>query len=305
MIDLTQRGKAQAQGLPHVQGVLDAVVVGASCSSLANTIMLEAIGANVAAFDMEPVAGGNWSTKRYENVTLHHPAFMIQLPMFPVPSEGYPDYLTGRDVTWYFGSAVEQLRLPFFGGVKVLGNTYNEKTKSSSVRIQDVETSKEAVLEAKNIVISMGFLVSGDNPKFPDMTDQHLFKGPLQHTTEYRTPEPYNDKEIVMVGSGNSAHDVAQNLALGGAKSVTILQRSPAVLLDLHVIIPILPMRYGGHIRVETVDFLETALPISITRDMARGGLYMLIQSQENETPHLKAKATWSTGRLAHMSRIR
>lgn len=59
LISASQRGKPEAQGLPQVHGILDAVVIGASCSGLANTIMLDSIGANVAAFDTEPIAGGN------------------------------------------------------------------------------------------------------------------------------------------------------------------------------------------------------------------------------------------------------
>ncbi|KAE8452470.1 hypothetical protein EG329_000372 [Mollisiaceae sp. DMI_Dod_QoI] len=290
MVDASQRGKPHSQGLPCLQGVLDAVVIGASCSGLANTIMLDSIGVDVAAFDIEPVAGGNWSTKRYENVTLHHPAFMIQLPMFPVPSEGYPEYLTGRDLTRYFSTAIETLKLPVFAGVKVVSNTYNGETSLWTVRVQDVDTKKEVVLQAKNIVISTGFLVSPENPKFPIMTDQHLFKGLVQHTTEYRTPEPYKNKDVVIVGSGNSAHDVAHNLALSEAKSVTILQRSPTVLLDFEVIGPMVTMRYHGQTSIDTTDFLNTSMPTAVTRDLARGALAAIIESQANRYAAFKSK---------------
>ncbi|KAF8862908.1 FAD/NAD(P)-binding domain-containing protein [Acephala macrosclerotiorum] len=290
MIDASQRGKPQAHGLPRIEGVLDAIVIGASGSGISNTIMLDSIGANVAAFDIEPVAGGNWSTKRYENVCLHHPAFMIQLPMFPVPSEGYPDYLSGRDLTKYFATAIEKLKLPVFAGIKVVNNFFDEKTKLWSVRIQDVETGKEATLQAKNIVISNGFLVSHENPKYPDLKDQHLFKGPVEHTTVYRTPAPYKGKNVVIVGSGNSAHDVAHNLALSNAKSVTILQRSPTVLLDFNVIGPMVTTMYDGATPIDTADFLRASLPTAIERDMARGALASMIASQADRNAAFESK---------------
>ncbi|CZR57991.1 uncharacterized protein PAC_07881 [Phialocephala subalpina] len=276
MIDASQRGKPQAQGLPRVEGVLDAIVIGASSSGISNTIMLDSIGANVAAFDIEPAAGGNWSTKRYENICLHHPAFMIQLPMFPVPREGYPDYLSGRDLTKYFGAAIEKLKLPIFAGIKVVSNVFDEKTNLWNVTVQDVETNKEATLQAKNIVLSNGFLVSHENPKYPDLKDRHFFKGPVEHTTVYRTPGPYKGKDVVIVGSGNSAHDVAHNLALSNAKSVTILQRSPTVLLDFDVIGPMVTMMYDGATPIDTADFLRASLPAAIERDMARGALRLV-----------------------------
>ncbi|KUJ15493.1 FAD/NAD(P)-binding domain-containing protein [Mollisia scopiformis] len=291
LIDVSQRGKAHAQGLPRVQGVLDAIVIGASSSGLANTIMLDSIGANVAAFDIEPMAGGNWSTKRYENVRLHHPAVMIQLPMFPVPSEGYPEYLYGQDLTRYFGTAVEELKLPVFAGVKVLSNSFDEKTNLWTTKVQDVETKKEATLQARNIVISTGFLVSHENPKSPKLSDRQLFKGPIEHTTEYRTPAPYGNKDVLIIGSGNSAHDVAHNLALSPAvKTVTILQRSPTVLFDFDVIGPMVTMRWQGQTSVEVADFLDTGMPAAVTRDLARGALAAMIEAQAERCKEFESK---------------
>ena len=289
MVDASQRGKSHAQGLPRVEGVLDALVIGASCSGLANTIMLDSLGANVAAFDLEGVPGGVWSTKRYENLTLHHPAFMIQLPQFPVP-EGYPEYLTGTDITRYLSSAVEALKLPLFLGVKVLSNTFDAATGLWEVRVQDVETKEEAILKAKNVVVSTGFLMAQEYPKFPDVSDQHLFKGLVQHTIEFRTAQPYKEKDVVIVGSGTSAHDVARNLALGGAKSVTILQRSPTILLDFDIIGPMMAANYQGNNSIDRADFLESVLPLAIKRDMAKGGIAMLIQSQAERCAAFESK---------------
>ena len=318
LIDHSQRGHAHAQGLPRVNDILDAIVIGGSHSGIANTIMLDAIGAQVVAFELESVAGGNWVTQRYENVTLHHPAFMIQLPMFPVSSEEYPTYLNGSDLRHYYSAAVEKLQLPFFAGIEVVSNTYDFETQIWRVRINDVKTGHEAIIETRNIVISTGFIVSPSNPKFPALTNQNLFTGPVQHTTEYRTAEPYKDKDVVVVGSGNSAHDVAQNLSLNGAKTVTILQRSPTVLLDYDVISPLLTMRYSGAMSVDTADFLENSLPLGILRDMARGAVAMMIQGQAergdafeekgymvDRTPCLISRAYEERGRAFYMDHLK
>lgn len=290
LIETAQRGNPQAQGFPRIQGILDAVVIGTSGSGLANTIMLDSIGANVAAFDIEPTAGGNWTTKRYENVTIHHNNAMIGLPMFPVPKEGYPDYMTGTDLTRYYGSAIKELKLPVFAGIRVVGNNFDEKTKLWTVKLQEVDTGKEASLQAKNIIISNGFLVSPDNPKIPNLENRHLFKGPIQHTTQLPSSAPYKNKDVLIIGSGNSAHDVAKNLALGDAKSVTILQRSPTVLLDFEVIRPMLEMRFQGQTTVEVADFLETSLPIGVMRDMARGAISGMIAAQADRCAAFESK---------------
>lgn len=286
LIEPSQRGNPHAQGLPRLGGnaVLDAIIVGGSCTGIANAIQLDAAGANVAVFDAEPQAGGNWSTKRYENVTLHHPAFMIQLPRFPVP-EGYPKYLKGTDLTRYFSSAVEELGLPFFGGVAVLKNTWSEAEKIWTVQLKDVKTGKEMKLKAKNILLANGFLVGNDNPRVPKLKGRELFTGPVQHTAEYRNPTDYKGKRVLIVGVGNSAHDVAGNLASDpDVKSVTILQRSPTVLLDFATVAPILMIRYQGDIPVDTADFLQESLPVGMMRDMARGAIGMAIARAEDRS---------------------
>jgi putative flavoprotein involved in K+ transport len=290
LIPDSQRGMSKAQGLPKVQGVLDAIVIGASCSGIANTIMLDSIGVNVLAFETQPTAGGNWSSNGKEYVTLHHNALMISLPGFPVPTEGFPRYLSGPHFTRYMSSAVESLKLPVFCGIKVLGNSWDDRHQVWHVKVQEIESKKVSVYQTKNVVLSTGFLISPENPRFPTMAERHMFQGTVEHSSQYRTAEPHQGKDMVVVGSGNSAHDVARSLAMGNTKSVTMLQRSPTVLFTHEVISPIFEMRYQGELPVDTADFLQTALPTGIARDLTRGLVPMLMQAQDDFVSRLENK---------------
>ncbi|OHE91150.1 endoribonuclease L-PSP [Colletotrichum orchidophilum] len=291
-IEASQRGKPHAQGLPHLREegvVLDAVIVGGSCTGIANAIQLDAAGADVVVFDAEAQAGGNWSTQRYETVTLHHPAFMIQLPQFPVPAEGYPNFLTGLDLTRYFSAAVEELRLPFFAGVAVVSNAWSEADKVWTVRVKDVKTGEEMVVKARNVLLANGFIFDNEHPRVPELKGRELFHGPIQHTTAYRNPKDYKGKRVVVVGSGNSAHDVAGNLASDPeVESVTLLQRSPTVLLDFATIAPILTMRYQGDVPIDTADFLQESLPVGIMRDMGKAAIGAAVAATEARSKALE-----------------
>jgi cation diffusion facilitator CzcD-associated flavoprotein CzcO len=289
-IDSSQRGKASAQGLPNVSGVLDVVVIGGSSSGLANTIMLDSAGADVAVFDVELEAGGNWSTSRYSSVVLHHNNLMVQLPMFPIPSEGYPKYMGGRDLTRYMSAAVEHLKLPFFGGIQVVGSTWHEDAQYWAIDLKDIVSGNTSTIKAKNLVLSNGFLISKANPYIPSLEGREKFQGPVQHTSEYRDATLYKDLDVVVVGSGNSAHDVAKDLALNGAKSVTMLQRSPTTLFDFDVFSPIISMRYQGQMPVEAADFQENSLPLGVMRDMANGMVASLNQAMEPRHKLLEEK---------------
>ncbi|KAM0212634.1 hypothetical protein ACHAQI_004590 [Fusarium lateritium] len=290
LIDNSQRGKSSAQGLPNVSGILDVVVVGGSSNGLANTIMLDSIGADVAVFDVELEAGGNWSTSRYSSVVLHHNQMMVQLPMFPILSEGYPEYLGGRDLTRYLSAAVEQLKLPFFGGIQVAGNTWDENAQHWTIDLKDIQSGESSTIKAKNLVLSNGFLISKANPNIPRLDNREKFQGPVQHTSEYRDATLYKGLDVVVVGSGNSAHDVAKDLTLNGAKSVTMLQRSPTTLFDFDVFSPVVSMRYQGQMPVEAADFQENSLPLGVMRDMASGMVAALNQAMEPRHKLLEEK---------------
>ncbi|KAL4725838.1 hypothetical protein ACLX1H_006512 [Fusarium chlamydosporum] len=290
LIDSSQRGKASAQGLPKFNGVLDVVVIGGSSNGLANTIMLDSAGADVAVFDMELEAGGNWSTSRYSSVVLHHNNFMVQLPMFPIPSEGYPQYMGGKDLTRYMSTAVEQLKLPFFGGVQVVGSVWHDDAQYWSINLKDVQSGDTSTIQAKNLVLSNGFLISKENPYIPTLEGQEKFGGPVQHTSQYRDATLYKDLDVVVVGCGNSAHDVAKDLALNGAKSVTMLQRSPTTLFDFEVFSSVISMRYQGQMPVEAADFQENSLPMGVMRDMANGMVASLNQAMKPRHKLLEEK---------------
>lgn len=289
-IGSSQRGKPSAQGLPNVSGVLDAVVIGGSSSGLANTIMLDAAGADVAVFDVELEAGGNWSTSRYSSVVLHHNRSMVQLPMFPIPPDSYPEYMGGKDLTRYMSSAVEQLNLPFFGGIQVVGSAWHEDAQYWTINLKDIQSSNTSTIKAKNLILSNGFLISKANTYIPPLQGREKFQGPAQHTSEYRDATLYKDLDVIVVGSGNSAHDVAKDLALNGVKSVTILQRSPTTLLDFDIFISIVSMRYQGQMPVEAADFQENSLPLGIMRDMASGLMSSLSQTMEPRHKLLQEK---------------
>jgi putative flavoprotein involved in K+ transport len=110
------------------------------------------------------------------------------------------------------------------------------------------------------------------------------------HSVEYRDAEPYVDRDVVAVGCGNSAHDIARSLALGGAKSVTMLQRGPTALLDYNIISPTLSAKYQGQMPLEAADFLDIAIPIAVARLMSLGGMQMMIQAMGDKNKMLEEK---------------
>lgn len=286
-----QKGHSKSQGLPHLQEgiVLDAVVIGASTVGVANTITLESLGLNVVAFDTIEQAGGNWSREGRNYVILHHLASIVSLPQYPVPSH-YPDDLGGKFITQYISEAVEALKLPVFCGVKVISNTYDDSTGIWDVLIEDVKMGIQAQVQTRNLVLCMGSIFSQDNLYMPDLPNRSLFKGTVEHSAEYMDAGPYKGKNVLIVGAGNSAHDVARNLAEGGVGKVTILQRGATAFFEWEKIRPLLegPYLHGHDLR--TADFLFQMMPLGIGRDLARGAMAAIEASQAELYAKLESK---------------
>lgn len=284
----SQRGKTHAQGLPNVDGVLDVVVVGASFGGVGYTIVLESIGANVIAFDDHEQTAGNWLSGGRNWVVLHQTPRKNELPQYPVPNV---KDLGGGDVTKYVSAAVEDLKLPVFCGIKVISNTFNEACGLWDVRIEDVKTQKQASVKSRNVVLAAAYILPKAYPYLPPLTNRDQFKGPVQHSEEYKDAEMYRDKNVVVVGGGNSAHDIARSLVNGGAGDVTILQRGSTSFFKWEVISTLVDGPFATCLPIDTADFLFFHLfPTGIARDLARGAFAAMEAAQSDFYAALESK---------------
>jgi cation diffusion facilitator CzcD-associated flavoprotein CzcO len=65
------------------------------------------------------------------------------------------------------------------------------------------------------------------NPLSPDISGREDFQGEIIHSVDYRRPDRYRDKRVLVVGVGNSGGEIASELGTTGA-NVTLLVRQGA-----------------------------------------------------------------------------
>lgn len=291
LVSDAQRGKSRAQGLPKLPSgaVFDALVIGASTLGVANTIRLESLDANVIAFDSVDRAAGNWSGPGKAFATLHHRGSIITLPQYPMNAERSAS-MGGAAITEYISEAVEALKLPVFCGVKVVSNTYDETSQLWEVLIEDVGTGEQATVTTKNLILCVGAIANAANARYPKLADRQLFRGPVQHSSEYVDATGFEGKKVVVVGASNSAHDIARSLAEGGASDVTLLQRGPTAFFEWERVQPVLEGPYNTVASLETADFLFYMMPVGISRLMAQAGLGAVEAAQSEFYARLEAK---------------
>ena len=95
-----------------------------------------------------------------------------------------------------------------------------------------VVTEGGRALRASGIVAASG---SFSNPYRPSFPGQEAFTGELSHVADYRNPAPYACERVIVVGAGDSAAQVANELA--PVATVTLATRHP---------VRFIPQRLGG-----------------------------------------------------------
>ena len=81
---------------------------------------------------------------------------------------------------------------------------------------------------AEQVVVAAGY---EHTPFVPDWPGRERFRGSLLHAAEYRNPEPFRDRDVLVVGPGCSGMEIAYDLAEGGARRVRLAIRTPPNIL--------------------------------------------------------------------------
>ena len=210
----------------HVQGVFngrqskpDVVVVGAGPAGLAVARELghrHAISALVV--DKADAPAVSWRN-RYDNFRLNTNGFLSYLPgqRIPLRCGRWP---TRDDMIGYFDSYVRQQNITL-----ALGCEVNRVDRIAGCWRAD--TSRGEV-SAPAIVLATGRYRSAAIPPWPGLS---RFTGELVHSADFRNAWPFRGRDVLVVGAGNSAADIAVQLAGNGARKVWLAVRTPPHLV--------------------------------------------------------------------------
>jgi putative flavoprotein involved in K+ transport len=188
-------------------------VIGAGQSGLAAARALRDHNVPTVVLEAGDRTAGSWPCY-YDSLTAFSPAGFNSMPGMPFP--GDPDRYPARDeVADYLDSYAAAL------GVEIHTNT-RVATIGREDRDFVVVTADGRRLRAAGIVAASGSFSSPSRPAFPG---QESFTAELLHVADYRNPAPYAGKRIIVVGAGDSAAQVANELA--PLAQVTLAARHP------------------------------------------------------------------------------
>ncbi|MGP3916957.1 flavin-containing monooxygenase [Nonomuraea sp. 10N515B] len=233
---------------------MDTIVIGAGQSGLAAALALRELGRTPVILEASDQPTGSWA-HYYDSLALFSPARYSTMPGLDFP--GDPDHYPHRDeVVAYLRRYADTLDVEIRTGTRV---SAVEADGSGGFL---VHPSSGDTLQTMGVVAASG---SFGNPYVPDLAGQDGFTGQALHVADYRNPKHYAGQRVVVVGGGNSAIQVAYELA--AVATVTIASRQP---------IQFMPQIVGGkdvHYWHTTTGF--DTLPLEWLARIATGTLVM------------------------------
>ena len=178
----------------------DVVVVGGGQAGLAVGYYLRRTGLSFAILDAQETPGGAW-LRTWHSLRLFSPARFSSLPGWLMPG-GADDYPSRDEVLDYLARYEARYELPVHRPVDVRAVT----REGERFRI---ETDRGG-WTARAVVSATG---TWRSPYVPDFPGRGVFRGAQVHSAEYRGPEAFAGKRVLVVGGGNSGAQVLAELS--------------------------------------------------------------------------------------------
>jgi putative flavoprotein involved in K+ transport len=249
---LDQRRKAAAYA-DHDPAVL---VVGGGQAGLAVAARLSALGVDTLIVDRHERIGDNWR-KRYHALTLHNEVHVNHMPLMPFPPT-WPVFIPKDKLANWFEAYVEALDLNYWTGTELAGGSYDSAERRWTVTLRHRDGS-ERTLKPRHVIVATG--VSGI-PVWPSVPGLDTFAGTVMHSGSYTSGDAWKGRKALVLGTGNSGHDVAQDLCSSGAH-VTLVQRSPTYIVSIREAQKVYSI-YSEGLPFEDCDLLAASMPYPV-----------------------------------------
>jgi putative flavoprotein involved in K+ transport len=252
---LDRRNKACAYA-DHDPAVL---VVGAAQAGLSVAARLGLLGVDTLVVDRDPRIGDSWR-QRYHALTLHNETRVNHLPYMPFP-KSFPVFIPKDMLANWFELYAEAMELNVWTGTELAGGTWDEAAQCWDVTLKRADGTTRW-MRPRHIVMANGVSTTPIMPTLPGLDS---FKGAVRHSSKLGSGRDWAGKRALVLGTGTSGHDVAQDLAVSGAAEVSIIQNRPSLVVSLkEAQAPY--MLYDEEIPFEDKDLLATSFPYPVMR---------------------------------------
>jgi len=205
-------------------------VIGAGAAGLCAAKHLLGRGQKVTVFEYGGYLGGLWvynndngMSPAYQSLHLNSEHKVTAYEDFPFPPDSplYPDH---TQVTAYLRAYAERFGL--MPHIRLHSPvTAVQPVDEGGQRKWRIEVKGESAGLFDAVVVASGHQNVARHPPFAQQ-----FEGQYLHAHDYRLPEPFKGKKVLVVGIGNSACDIASDIA-PHTRDAVVAARSPVLLM--------------------------------------------------------------------------
>jgi putative flavoprotein involved in K+ transport len=199
------------------------LIVGGGQNGLQLAARLGRLGVPTLVVDAHARPGDCWR-KRYPSLHLHDPIFLDHFPYLPFP-EHWPLFTPKDRMADWLELYVEAMDIALWSGTTCAGARYDEGRGEWEVTVE--RNGDRLTLRPKHLVLATG--LSGAK-HIPSLPGAERFAGTQYHSADHRGGAGLAGKRVVVIGSNNSAHDIAVDAWEHDAE-VTMVQRSPTIVV--------------------------------------------------------------------------
>jgi putative flavoprotein involved in K+ transport len=164
-------------------------------------------------------AGSEWRDRRWDSFCLVTPNWQCQLPGFPYQGADPDGFMIRDDIARYLDEYVKSFGPPLAEGVTATGL---RQERGGSFHV----TTTRGELTADQVVLATGPYQVARRPRFAE----RLPDGVTQiHSSEYRNPAQLPPGSVLVVGTGQSGCQIAEDLHLAGRRVHLAVGTAPRV----------------------------------------------------------------------------
>ena len=233
------------------------LIVGGGQSGLSVAASLVLLGIDTLLIDKYPRIGDSWR-KRYHSLALHNITDLNNLPHLPFPPH-WPSYLPKDMLGNWLEVYAQTMEINNWTNTELGSATYDASEARWTAVLRNNDGAERTV-RPRHLIFANGLV---GKPSMPDLPGLKDFKGEVMHTSAFSSGANWKGKRALVLGTGTSAHDVAQDLHSNGADT-TIIQRGSTTVVSID---PSLTLTYGLYdgITIDDGDLLSSinTLPVA------------------------------------------
>jgi cation diffusion facilitator CzcD-associated flavoprotein CzcO len=232
LVKQSHRAAAVTEPVPVDESLPRACVIGAGCAGITAAKHLYLAGVPFDCFERGSDIGGTWvfdnsngQSACYETLEINTSCPRMAYSDFPMPAD-YPPYARHDQVRAYFEQYVDHFGLR---PTITFDTTVEDVTRTADgrwdVRISGPDGTETRTYDAVLVANGHHWDARWPEPAYPG-----TFDGEQIHSHDYRSGEQLDGRDVVVVGAGNSAMDIAVEAATRARTTTWSVRRSEWVL---------------------------------------------------------------------------